>query len=71
MNYRSGVVLVIVGSVLLAHNFDLIQWGWIRQWWPALLIVIGLWSIVSPDRYHSKSHKGSSGSDQRPPSDVA
>ena len=51
MNSRSGVVLVIVGSVLLAHNFDLIQWAWIKQWWPALLIVIGLWSIFRPDRY--------------------
>ncbi|TAL15209.1 MAG: hypothetical protein EPO01_18615 [Aquabacterium sp.] len=47
MRSRSGLILILVGSLLLAHNFGLLQWGWLKQWWPALLIVLGLWSIVS------------------------
>ena len=44
----SGIILVIVGALLLAHNFDLLSLGWLRQWWPAILIVVGLLSIVRP-----------------------
>ncbi|TAK76493.1 MAG: hypothetical protein EPO12_16660 [Aquabacterium sp.] len=47
MRSRSGLILILVGSLLLAHNFGLLQWGWLKQWWPALLIVLGLWSIAS------------------------
>jgi hypothetical protein len=43
---KSGVVLIIVGLVLLAHNFGWLEWSWLRQWWPALLIALGVWSIV-------------------------
>src|SRR5437899_3496778 len=46
----SGIILVVVGALLLANNFDLLSLGWLRQWWPALLIVLGLMSIVRPDR---------------------
>ena len=44
----SGIILVVVGAVLLANNFDLLPVGWLRQWWPVLLIAIGLISIVRP-----------------------
>ena len=42
---KSGIILIIVGCVALAHNFDLLQWGWLRQWWPAALIAMAerLW----------------------------
>jgi hypothetical protein len=43
---KSGWILIAVGGVLLAHNFGWFSWGWLRQWWPVLLIVLGLWSIV-------------------------
>ena len=46
----SGIILVVVGALLLANNFDLLSLGWLRQWWPALLILLGLLSIVRPDR---------------------
>lgn len=52
MNSRSGIVLVLIGAALLAHNFGLIHWGWLRQWWPVLLIALGLWIIVRPTRFH-------------------
>ncbi len=51
----SGIILVIVGALLLANNFDLLSLGWLRQWWPALLIIVGLTSLVRPDRPRRRS----------------
>lgn len=42
----SGVILIIVGCVFLASNFGLLEWSWLRQWWPLILIGIGIWSIL-------------------------
>jgi len=40
------ILLIIVGAVLLLSNLGLIQIGMlkgiVKQWWPALLIVIGI-----------------------------
>jgi hypothetical protein len=47
---KSGLILVVIGGLLLAHNFDLLHFGWLRQWWPAILIAIGLWSIIDNKR---------------------
>ena len=46
----SGIILIVVGAVLLANNFGLLEWGWLRQWWPVLLIAIGIWSVLKPQR---------------------
>ena len=46
----SGIILIVVGAVLLANNFGWLEWGWMRQWGPALLIALGVWSIVRPQR---------------------
>jgi hypothetical protein len=51
----SGIILVIVGVLLLANNFDLLSLGWLRQWWPALLIALGVLSIMRPDRGRRRS----------------
>jgi len=51
----SGIILVVVGALLLANNFDLLPVGWLRQWWPVLLIAIGLISIVRPQLGGRKS----------------
>jgi hypothetical protein len=53
----SGIILVVVGALLLAHNFDLLSLGWLRQWWPALLIALGVLSIVRPDRGRRRARK--------------
>jgi hypothetical protein len=45
----SGIILVVVGALLLANNFELLPLGWLRQWWPLLLIAVGLMSIVRPN----------------------
>ena len=40
------ILLIVVGAVLLLANLGLIQIGMlkeiVKQWWPALLIVIGV-----------------------------
>ena len=44
----SGIILVVVGALLLANNFGLLPLDWLRHWWPLILIVIGLMSILRP-----------------------
>ena len=51
----SGIILVIVGALLLANNFELLPLGWLRQWWPAILIAVGLMSIMRPQRGRRRS----------------
>ena len=51
----SGIILVVVGALLLAHNFDLLPLGWLRQWWPLILIAVGVMSLVRPDRARRRS----------------
>ena len=53
----SGIILVVVGALLLANNFDLLPVGWLRQWWPLLLIAIGLITIVRPQLGGRKSRR--------------
>ena len=43
---KSGVILIVLGCLFLAQNFGLLDWYWLRQWWPLILIGVGLWSIV-------------------------
>ena len=60
---KSGVILVILGCVFLAHNFDLLQWGWVRQWWPLILIGVGIWSIIER---RPNGRRPSQGTDKQP-----
>ena len=43
---KSGVILIVLGCLFLANNFGLLEWGWLRQWWPLVLIFVGVWSIL-------------------------
>ena len=49
--YIIGGILVALGILLLLGNTDVVNldWGWdfVRTWWPILLIVWGLWELVS------------------------
>ena len=49
--YVIGGILVALGVLLLLSNTNIINldWGWdlVRTWWPLLLIVWGLWELVS------------------------
>jgi len=44
---KSGIVLIVIGLLLLAHNFGLLQFEWLRQWWPLLLVALGVWSLIN------------------------
>jgi hypothetical protein len=44
---KSGIILIVLGCLFLANNFGYLEWGWLRQWWPLVLIGIGAWSIAS------------------------
>ena len=56
----SGIILVVVGALLLANNFNLLSLGWLHQWWPLLLIALGLMTILRPQRGRrsSKADRG-------------
>jgi hypothetical protein len=56
---KSGIILIVIGCLFLAHNFDLLQWGWLRQWWPLILIGIGVWSIIDNKRGDAPSSRRS------------
>ena len=59
----SGIILIVVGAVLLANNFGLLEWGWLRQWWPVALIVLGVWTVLRPQRGDRRpSRRADSGS---------
>jgi hypothetical protein len=54
-NYRrrrggfvGGVILILLGVLLLAHNFrpDIPAWEWIARWWPVLLILLGVGRMI-------------------------
>ena len=62
MSY-SGIVLIVVGSVLLAHNLGWLEWSWLRQWWPGLLILLGVWSLLSHRAADNERRSKRSGSD--------
>jgi uncharacterized membrane protein YfcA len=64
----SGFILVIVGALLLANNFDLLPVGWLRQWWPVLLIALGLFSIARPQ--HGRRDSRHDDADDRPRGEI-
>ena len=49
--YVIGGILIGLGVLLLLSNTDVINldwvWNFVRTWWPVLLIVWGLWELVS------------------------
>jgi len=54
----SGIILIVVGAVLLANNFGFLEWGWLRQGWPALLIALGIWTVLKPQRGERQPSRG-------------
>jgi len=57
---KSGIVLIVVGVVFLLANFGLLQFAWLRDWWPLILIGLGVWSILT----HKPGDKRSSDTDK-------
>ena len=48
-NLIFGLILVVVGSALLLDRFDAIPFGGIGQFWPMILVAIGIGQLVRPD----------------------
>lgn len=42
-----GVFLTVVGAILLIDKFHPLDLEWVETWWPAILIVIGVYLIAS------------------------
>jgi hypothetical protein len=50
-----GAFLVTGGGILLLDNFDLINFDWFfRDWWPALVVLAGLYFIFAGFRDRSR-----------------
>jgi len=47
-----GVLLVLVGSVFVLQNAGLVQAGRVWDWWPMLLVWLGLSRLLAPNRGH-------------------
>lgn len=46
-----GLIIAALGVALLLHNFNIVSLGELFQWWPMLLIAVGLqWSIEGRNR---------------------
>lgn len=46
----AGIVLIVLGSLFLAQNFGLLELKPYWKFWPAILIVIGLWMMIGRRR---------------------
>jgi len=60
---KSGLILIVLGCLFLANNFGLLHWGWVQQWWPLILIGVGVWSIAN---HRPGDRRPSQGGDERP-----
>jgi hypothetical protein len=48
------IVLILVGSILLLINLGIVPVAELRallaKWWPAILIILGVWQLTRPQR---------------------
>lgn len=51
---KSGLLLIVIGLVLLAHNLGWLSWEWLSVWWPLILVAAGVWSIVANRKTNSE-----------------
>ena len=49
-----GIILMVVGGILLLANFDIIDYGTIFDFWPLIVIVIGIKLVMD---YMAKNNK--------------
>jgi len=43
----AGVGLIVLGIILLLHTLDLLDFYYVSRYWPALLILAGLWLLYN------------------------
>lgn len=42
-----GVFLTVVGALLLVNNFFPLELDWLRDWWPAIPVLVGVYLVGS------------------------
>lgn len=47
-----GILLVLVGSIFVLQNAGFVQAGRLWDWWPMLLVWLGLSRLLAPTRRH-------------------
>jgi hypothetical protein len=45
-NLVFGLLMITFGFVFLAQRFDLIEWGYVWEWWPLILVALGASQII-------------------------
>jgi hypothetical protein len=50
-----GIFLAVVGGLLLVENLGLFDLYWLRDWWPVLVLLIGVYLIFDAVRERSRS----------------
>lgn len=53
----AGILLVVFGGFALAHTVFDVPLGWLREWWPAALIVVGAVLIYQAVMQRSEKKK--------------
>ncbi len=53
-----GIFLAVVGGLLLVENLGLFDLYWLRDWWPVLVLLIGVYLIF--DAVREKTRRGGS-----------
>ncbi|MBP7066544.1 DUF5668 domain-containing protein [Ferrovibrio sp.] len=43
-------ILIGLGLLFLANNFDMLSLAFLRQWWPLILIVLGIGMLFQRGR---------------------
>jgi hypothetical protein len=59
-----GVFLLIVGLVLLYNQFYPIDFSFLQDWWPLLLVAAGVWMLVA--HFREKQRQARAASDAEP-----
>jgi len=49
-----GIFLAVVGGLLLVENLGLFDLYWLRDWWPVLVLLIGVYLIFDAVRERSR-----------------
>ncbi len=45
-----GIFLAVVGGLLLVENLGLFDLDWLRDWWPVLVVAVGIYLVVAAAR---------------------
>jgi hypothetical protein len=61
---KSGIILIVLGVLFLAHNLGVLPFSWLRDWWPLILIGVGVWSLLT---HHARRRDKSCGPDKTQP----